>query len=120
MLKALKLLLECENVLEIRILEWKQTECVFYAKIEVHFNEYILHIREYENTCTSDRKYSYHLQNAEGNLIIRFDNAPHYKNVETFPHHIHMGEEIQPSSEITPEDIIEKILKIIESGGLKT
>ena len=34
-------------------------------------------------------KYSYHYQIKNGNLVFRHDNAPHYKNVKTFPHHKH-------------------------------
>jgi hypothetical protein len=37
------------------------------------------------------RKYSFHWQNAEGNCIIRWDNAPHHQAVSTFPYHKHIG-----------------------------
>jgi len=36
------------------------------------------------------RKYAYHWQNKDGILIIRWDNAPHWKNVIAFPHHKHV------------------------------
>jgi len=32
-------------------------------------------------------KYAYHLQDAGGRLILRYDNRPHHPDVETFPHH---------------------------------
>ncbi len=35
--------------------------------------------------------YSFHLQNAAGRCIVRWDNAPHYPDLPTFPHHIHLG-----------------------------
>ena len=27
-----------------------------------------------------------------GQLIIRWDNAPHHKQIQTYPHHKHLGE----------------------------
>lgn len=33
------------------------------------------------------RKYAYHWQSPEEELIIRWDNAPHWKEIETYPHH---------------------------------
>jgi uncharacterized protein DUF6516 len=36
-------------------------------------------------------KYRHHWQNQEGILIKRWDNAPHYPQVASFPHHLHDG-----------------------------
>lgn len=38
-------------------------------------------------------KYSYHWQNAAGDLRMRWDNAPHHQDVPTQPHHVHDGDE---------------------------
>jgi Family of unknown function (DUF6516) len=38
-------------------------------------------------------KYRHHWQNRHGLLIKRWDNAPHYPAIETFPHHLHDGVE---------------------------
>jgi len=35
--------------------------------------------------------YSYHCADADGNLIVRWDNAPHFPNLTGFPHHRHVG-----------------------------
>lgn len=45
--------------------------------------------------------YSYHWQNTDGSLIIRWDNAAHYPEIATYPHHKHAGSEtnVQPSYE---------------------
>jgi len=60
---------------------------------------------------TSDyQKYSYHWQKTDGELIIRWDNKPHWRNIETFPHHKHEGDSISASERI---DIYE-ILKVTE------
>jgi hypothetical protein len=36
-------------------------------------------------------KYRHHWQNQAGFLIKRWDNAPHYPQVASFPHHLHDG-----------------------------
>lgn len=33
--------------------------------------------------------YAYHYQDANARLIFRYDNAPHHRQVSTFPHHKH-------------------------------
>lgn len=38
-------------------------------------------------------KYSFHWQNAKGQLLKRWDNAAHHPDVTTYPHHIHDGAE---------------------------
>jgi hypothetical protein len=50
----------------------------------------------------SERKYSYHWADRYGELIIRWDNAPHWRQITTFPHHKHIGssERVEPSLEI--------------------
>jgi hypothetical protein len=35
--------------------------------------------------------YSYHWADADGNLIRRWDNTPHFPDPPGFPHHIHDG-----------------------------
>jgi hypothetical protein len=38
------------------------------------------------------KKYKYHFQDYDNSLIFRYDNAPHHKELETFPHHKHLPE----------------------------
>jgi uncharacterized protein DUF6516 len=38
-------------------------------------------------------KYRHHWQNQEGALLKRWDNAPHYPQIASFPHHLHDGAE---------------------------
>ena len=37
--------------------------------------------------------YSYHWGKANGELIRRWDNTPHFRNLLNFPDHVHMGAE---------------------------
>ncbi len=45
--------------------------------------------------------YAYHWQNVDNTLIIRWDNAAHYPEISTHPHHKHVGIDtnVQPSYE---------------------
>jgi Family of unknown function (DUF6516) len=38
------------------------------------------------------RKYAFHWQEGSGRLIARWDNAAHWPEIRTFPHHKHIGE----------------------------
>lgn len=39
------------------------------------------------------KTYKYHWKDKRNRLIKRWDNAPHFPDLESFPDHIHMGEE---------------------------
>ncbi|MBI3798407.1 MAG: hypothetical protein HY268_15770 [Deltaproteobacteria bacterium] len=43
-------------------------------------------------------KYRYHWQDGKGQLIKRWDNAPHHPTIGTFPDHLHDGAENQDVS----------------------
>jgi hypothetical protein len=55
--------------------------------------------------------YSYHWQEENGTLIIRWDNAAHYPTIATYPHHKHVGSEnvIMPSYEQNLEQVMSYI-----------
>ena len=55
------------------------------------------------------RKYRYHWIEPDGALRRRWDNAPHWPEMGTFPHHIHDGEGIKPSAEPSFAEILKKI-----------
>jgi hypothetical protein len=54
------------------------------------------------------RKYSYHWQDKNNTTIKRWDNAPDW-DLETYPHHLHVGETVVPSYDRS----IEKVLRVI-------
>ncbi|MBU3967699.1 MAG: hypothetical protein KKG76_10050 [Euryarchaeota archaeon] len=68
-----------------------------------------LHVFEYVDSNLHRIDYSYHLQNKEKILIIRWDNASHHPEIKTFPHHVHEGDEIKPSDVPTFVEILKKI-----------
>jgi hypothetical protein len=57
--------------------------------------------------------YSYHWQTEQGKLKIRWDNAAHYPDISTFPHHKHVDDEnnIEVSYEQNLHDVMDYIKK---------
>ncbi len=53
-------------------------------------------------------KYSYHLQK-RGEFIIRWDNAPHHRELSTFPYHLHDKHGVHESKEMTMNEILDVI-----------
>jgi hypothetical protein len=53
-------------------------------------------------------KYSFHWQNASGQLLKRWDNVPHHPEISTHPYHVHKGteENVQSHGPITAEEVL--------------
>ncbi len=94
----------------INVIELIDEESVRLLKVRATvFNRSVLYITELN---TSDfQKYSYHWQEENGKLIIRWDNKPHWKHLKTFPHHKHENEKVFSSKRVSVEDVIEEIKK---------
>jgi hypothetical protein len=55
--------------------------------------------------------YSYHWSDAEGRLIFRWDNTPHFPGLPGFPHHVHDGGagEVLPAPPRSIFEVLEEI-----------
>ncbi|CAG0999576.1 MAG: hypothetical protein MPEBLZ_03038 [Candidatus Methanoperedens nitroreducens] len=53
-------------------------------------------------------KYSYHLQK-DDDFIIRWDNAPHHKELSTFPYHVHDKSGVHKSKEMTMDEVLDEL-----------
>ena len=55
--------------------------------------------------------YSYHWTAADGSLIRRWDNTPHYPNLPGFPHHVHSGsaQEVQPGKPMSIHLVLDEL-----------
>lgn len=59
---------------------------------------------------TSDyQKYSYHWQKEDGELIVRWDNKPHWKDIKTFPHHKHEQGKVLPCHRMTINEVVDEV-----------
>jgi hypothetical protein len=62
---------------------------------------YVLHIAEYaitEPEPPTRIKYRYQLLDASGSIVRRWDNAPHHRDLPSFPYHYHDEHGIAHSS----------------------
>ena len=75
-----------------------------------------LHIAEYVVTepVLTRPKYRYHLQTSDGELLSRWDNAPHHPAVSTFPDHRHDDQGgVHPASSMSVPDVLDAVLQFI-------
>ncbi len=56
-------------------------------------------------------RYSYHYQKSNGDLVFRYDNAPHHPEIETFPHHKHVESDDNVIAS-QPPDVSEVLVEI--------
>lgn len=85
----------------------------FVAKIKLKDSS-LLHIKDYL-FLDGRRKYSYHWQDASGNMISRWDNSPHHKEISTYPHHRHMSDGITESNEWNIREILMIINDVVSA-----
>ncbi len=62
-------------------------------------------------------KYRFHWQDKHGTIIKRWDNAAHFPQLESFPHHLHHGGEQNVISH-SPVSGMEVLLKVIDEVAL--
>jgi hypothetical protein len=87
-------------------------------RIRVRFkNGYLFELNEaviVENDQLERLNYRYHLQDRQNNLVFRYDNTPHFADLENFPHHKHLSDSIVSSEEPTVIEVIEEAVKLIK------
>ena len=59
-------------------------------------------------------KYSFHWQDMAGNLICRWDNAPHHPELDNFPHHIHTKDKVSASSETDLRKVLSEAKAVLK------
>ncbi len=58
-------------------------------------------------------EYAYHYQNAQNQLIFRYDNAPHHPEIRTHPHHKHTPNAIEPATPPHLGDVLTEIDEVL-------
>jgi len=79
-----------------RITYDKRSTFIGFMRGEVYFLDgSCLHLREFVDVeyGINRYRYVYHYQGADGALIFRYDNTPHFAGLPTFPHHKHQDDE---------------------------
>lgn len=80
-------------------------------------DESVLEFVEVKDADRPDKlKYRYHYRDKNHRLIFRYDNAPHHKNLPSFPYHKHQSSEdnLQESREPELLDVLCEIKRLLE------
>jgi hypothetical protein len=104
-----------EIIKEYHITTYENIATSYRLKLHITFiDDSRLFAKEYffQN---DDRKYSYHWATFSGELIYRWDNAPHWEKIKTFSHHRHTPIDIFESRETTLEEVLKLINKMLSS-----
>ncbi len=89
-----------------------------YLRLRITFiDKSQLEIREYVDDTLRKLSYSYNYISPENAFLFRFDNAPHHKEINTYPHHKHTANGEVEESE---EKEIHQIKKEIDKSPSKT
>jgi len=69
-------------------------------------------LQVWEHRTPVMRRYAYHVFEG-GNMVVRWDNAPHHRGISTFPHHKHIYREIVESEVMKISDVLAELEKMI-------
>ena len=59
--------------------------------------------------------YRYHFQDSNNKIIFRYDNAPHFPQLETFPHHKHLSNNVIAVKRPAISELLKELKKYIDS-----
>ena len=58
--------------------------------------------------------YRYHFQDTDNNLILRYDNTPHFPGLKTFPHHKHLQDKVIDAKRPSISEVIKEVNEFLE------
>jgi hypothetical protein len=63
-------------------------------------------------------RYAYTYIGKDNRHIFRYDNAPHFREFDTFPHHKHLGPDEKPSASSQPTlgQVFDEIQRLLEEN----
>ena len=111
---AFRSLDQSSSVLSFDVLDHRVWHTGSYLRLRIVLRDGSeLHTREYLDE--HDRKYAFHWQTAEGDLLIRWDNAPHHPDLNTHPDHKHIEGGVESSGEVSLDEVLSSIEERLES-----
>lgn len=69
------------------------------------WNEAVTVVENHINHLT----YRYHFQDKDNRLIFRYDNTPHFPNLDTFSHHKHLPDNVIAFNQPSAFDVIKEV-----------
>ena len=80
----------------------------FMDNSTLHFMEFVDVSKNVERF-----KYSYHYEDGKNAMVFRYDMAPHFRDIETYPHHKHEKEKVIPSNKSSLKEILHEVERLI-------
>ena len=108
-------MLASERLLEIEEKFGATVERIVPVELDEEALRVILYLKDGTNLRVTEqwagkvlKRYSYYWLNSANELKIGWDNAPHYTQFESFPHHKHVGKQgdLQASVETCLEEVM--------------
>lgn len=109
-----------DRLLEIEEKFGTAVGCIVPTELDGSTLRVILYLKDGSNLRVTEqwesghlKRYSYYWLTPCNELQIGWDNAPHHRQVESFPHHKHVQSHnnLQPSAETSLEDVMKVILQ---------
>ncbi len=100
-----------------QVLRYEQEEQAYFLQVAAILrDDSRLEVRDYL-FADGSRKYAYQWMDSDGGLRRRWDNAPHWPEVSTAPHHVHtVGQpEPEPSTVTNLEDLLRFVAEWLAS-----
>ena len=66
----------------------------------------------FEHKTPDIRRYSFHVFEND-KMIVRWDNAPHFSDMKTFPYHKHYKSKVLESREMTIETVLDELSNML-------
>jgi hypothetical protein len=103
-------ILNCKTAYVERYIEDILTPERVNLRIRIRFQQgHLLEINEavevVKNKLTS-LDYRYHCQNEQNQLIFRYDNTPHFPDLSSFPHHLHLPNDVISCEKPSIEQVV--------------
>ena len=112
----LRLLEKFEDIIfSFNFLLYEREANISRLKIEIIFiDQSRLYVRDFY-LGGGKRKYAFHWMDKNDKLLVRWDNTEHWPDIATYPHHKHVGNQlnIEASNEMLLEEVLESLLSKI-------
>jgi len=66
-----------------------------------------------EQLPVSRARFRFHYMDAENNLVARWDSAPHHRQLDTFPYHLHTPRGVEGHQAVTLLEVLEKVEDLV-------
>lgn len=103
-------------VKDLEVIEAVEEESVQFLRVRAELIDgSLLYVREL--FFPDHSKYSYHWQTQTGEMLLRWDNAPHHPEVSTHPDHKHEEDRVAPSARVSVEEVLAELAAKLKSKG---